>query len=87
MNKGSFLDDLTEDNISSTQEIFVMADKEDQELNVQCSLVSDETKINRNIQRVIQCKYFYESIIILFILNNFLRKIKYLTNSKYSSFH
>ena len=59
MNKDSFLDDLTEDNSSSTQEIFVMADKDDQELNVQCSLVSDETKINRNIHRVIQCKYFY----------------------------
>ena len=87
MNKDSFLDDLTEDNSSSTQEIFVMADKEDQELNVQCSLVSDETKINRNIHRVIQCKYFYESIVILFILINFLQKIKYQTNSKYSSFH
>ena len=82
MNKDSFLDDLTEDNSSSTQEIFVMADKEDQELNVQCSLVSDETKINRNIHRVIQCKYFYESIVILFILINFLQKIKYQTNSK-----
>ena len=87
MNKDSFLDDLTEDNSSSTQEIFVMADKEDQELNVQCSLVSDETKINRNIHRVIQCKYFYESIVILFILINYLQKIKYQTNSKYSSFH
>ena len=82
MNKGSFLDDLTEDNSSSTQEIFVMADKQDQELNVQCSLVSDETKINRNIHRVIQCKYFYESIVILFILINFLQKVKYQTNSK-----
>ena len=56
MNKDSSLDDLTEDNSSRTQEIFVMAGKQDQELNVQCSLVSDETKINRNIHRVIQCK-------------------------------
>ena len=56
MNKDSFLDDLTEGNSSSTQDIFVLADKKDQELDVQCSLVSDETKINRNIHRVIQCK-------------------------------
>ena len=64
----SFLDDLTEDNSSSTQEIFVIADKEDQELNVQCSLVSDETKINRSIHRVIQCKYFFASIVTFFSL-------------------
>ena len=57
MNADSFLDDLTEDDSRRTQEIFVMASIEDQELSVQCSLVTDDTNINRTMNFTIQGKF------------------------------
>ena len=57
----SFLDDLTEDDSRRTQEIFVMASMEDQELSVQCSLVTDDSNINRTMNLIIQRKLIYGS--------------------------
>ena len=61
MNTDSFLDDLTEDDSRRTQEIFVMASIEDQELSVQCSLVTYDTNINRTLNLTIQGKLIYGS--------------------------
>ena len=61
MNADSFLDDLTEDDSRRTQEIFVMASMEDQELSVRCSLVTDDTNINRTMNSIIQRKLIYGS--------------------------
>ena len=61
MNTYSFLDDLTEDDSRRTQEIFVMASLEDQELSVQCPLVTDDNNIKRTLNLTIQCKLIYVS--------------------------
>ena len=61
MNADSFVDDLTEDDSRRTQEIFVMASIEDQELSVQCSLVTYDTNINRTLNLTIQGKLIYRS--------------------------
>ena len=46
-----------EDENNMDEEIFVIANKNDKELTVQCSLLSDNMKINKFIQISVQRKF------------------------------
>ena len=61
MNAYYFRNGSNEDDSGRNQEIFVMASMEDQELSVRCSLVTDDTNINRTMNSIIQRKLIYGS--------------------------